>query len=149
WKLRGERVSKLCHWPSSFCPVAPISLRLRGASNEGRIKTCYSDPVRPAEETFHGDGARRPFLVAEGLGGNAQASRAWKGASPPKICGFSCRTRFQVRIGFLLFQAKFDGSSRQIRAANHRSENLGHGPLQFSLCLLPLCRPGKLPRPRA
>src|SRR6266403_3626460 len=38
--------------------------------------------------------------------------------------------------------------SRQIRPPDYRPAHLHHGPLQLSLCLLPLRRPGKLSRPR-
>ena len=55
---------------------------------------------------------------AEGLGRNARASRAWKGASQPKIHGFLASARFHVRIGFLLLSdnqmSLFDKFGRQI-----------------------------------
>ncbi len=50
-----------------------------------------------------GRGGRR--WLAEGSGGNARASRAWKGAGTPEICRFPVRTRFLVRIGFFVFGA--------------------------------------------
>src|SRR5258707_15746274 len=68
---------------------------------------------RPAGETSHGGGARRPMAACRGFGWKRprlplavnSKNRAWKGASPPEICGFSARARFHVRIGFFLFGA--------------------------------------------
>ncbi len=50
-------------------------------------------------------GRGSPIRLAEGPGGNARASRIWKGASTTKIFGFSSIARFPVRIGFFFFGA--------------------------------------------
>src|SRR5258708_24850860 len=43
--------------------------------------------------------------LAEGLGGNALASRVWKGACTPEMCRFPAMARFHARIGFFFFGA--------------------------------------------
>jgi hypothetical protein len=43
------------------------------------------------------------MVWAEGLGGNARASRAWKGAMTLKMCIFSVIARFQTLDWAVLF----------------------------------------------
>jgi hypothetical protein len=63
-----------------------------------------SDPRRLREKQPTATGARsREFAGTEGLGGNARASRAWKGAFTPKMCSFSVRARFQALDRAILF----------------------------------------------
>ena len=125
---------------------------------QGRtLRGVNSDPVdlRERHPTVAGRGAGPLINVAEGLGGNARASRlrqqcrrAWKGANQPKICGFSAMARFHARIGFLFFGVigPRDDSSRQIRTADCGPADFDHRPVQLPLRLLPFGRPGKLPR---
>src|SRR5204863_4418599 len=61
---------------------------------------CDSDPGSLAERKPTAAGATsRETIGAEGLGGNTQVSRAWKGAITPKMSTFSVRARFQHWIG--------------------------------------------------
>ena len=45
----------------------------------------------------------REIIGAEGLGGNVQASRAWKGAMTPKMRIFSASARFPALDRAVLF----------------------------------------------
>ncbi len=45
----------------------------------------------------------REIFGAKGLGGNARASRAWKGAMTPKMCIFSVSARFPALDRAVLF----------------------------------------------
>src|SRR5271157_2724416 len=95
-----------------------------------------------------GEASRERF--AEGLGGNAQASRAVNfaalGKEPVsrKCVDFRLKPDSLCESGFLFLDWFSDEPLRQIRAADHRPADLRHGPLQFPVRLLPVCRSGKL-----
>src|SRR5437016_7438686 len=114
----------------------------------------------------------REMIGAEGLGGNARASRLRRASLEVNPClersdhaenvYFPVSARFPAWIGRVCLIASVASRlrglhqinttdydpSRQIRPSDHRPAHLHHGPLQFPLRLLPLRRPRKLPRSR-
>jgi len=117
-------------------------------------------PCRPTGEITHGCWGEGP----EELSGprvwveTPQATRAWKGAMRRKNAWiFGERPIPSTGSGDFCFASQVrpggrephpasainHDPSRQIRPSDYGPAHLHHGPLQLSLCLLPLRRPGK------
>lgn len=92
--------------------------RLHRTLNRRKLSEITPIPWTYARDIPGSWGEAADAKATEGLGGNARASRAWKGASTPEIHIFPAIARFHARIGFFIFRralmSLFDKFGRKI-----------------------------------